>query len=69
MKKEIIRKECVILKNPKSFGPVAKTEFGVGGISLSIGVYEDYVNIHQSLMGKYSKLGVLTYEDPVKKIL
>lgn len=69
MKKEIIRKECVVLKNPKPYGPVAKTEFGWTGMSLSIGVYEDYVNIHQNVMGKYSKLGVLTYEEPVKKIL
>ncbi len=69
MKKEIIRKECVVLKNPKPYGPVAKTEFGWTGMSLSIGVYEDYVNIHQNVMGKYSKLGVLTYDEPVKKIL
>ena len=69
MKKEIIRKECVVLKNPKPFGPVAKTEFGWTGMSLSIGVYERYVNIHQNVMGKYSKLGVLTFEEPSKKIL
>ncbi len=69
MKREIFRKECKVLKQPKSYGPVAKAEFGIGGMSIFVSVYEDKVNVSQQVFGKYNKLAVLTADEPSKKVL
>lgn len=69
MRQEIFRKECKVLKQPKSYGPVAKAEFGIGGMSIFVSVYEDKVNVSQQVFGKYNKLAVLTADEPSKKVL